>query len=59
MILMENEGTDGFLYIEESTGHLRGSKDGKAPDSQVNDKLCGKRPSGKMNSYPQLSGMVP
>lgn len=42
IILFENEGTDGFLFKEESTGHIRGTKDGKAPDSKVNDELCGK-----------------
>ena len=58
IILFENEGTDGFLYMEESTGHIRGTKDGKAPDSKVDAELCGKYPTGKMNSYPQYSGYL-
>lgn len=58
IILFENEGTDGFLFQEESTGHVRGTKDGKAPDSKVDDELCGKYPTGKMNSYPQYSGYL-
>ena len=58
IILFENEGTDGFLFQEESTGHIRGTKDGKAPDSKVDDELCGKYPTGKMNSYPQYSGYL-
>ena len=58
IILFENEGTDGFLFQEESTGHIRGTKDGKTPDSKVDDELCGKYPTGKMNSYPQYSGYL-
>lgn len=58
IILFENEGTDGFLYMEESTGHIRGIKDGKAPDSKVDAERCGKYPTGKMDSYPQYSGYL-
>ena len=58
IILFENEGTDGFLFQEESTGHIRGTKDGKVPDSKVDDELCGKYPTGKMDSYPQYSGYL-
>ncbi|KAG8525918.1 uncharacterized protein KY384_000680 [Bacidia gigantensis] len=51
IILLENEGTDGFLYTEESTGHVR---DGKDSDKE----LCGQLPTGKMNSYPQYTGYL-
>jgi len=58
IILMENEGTDGFLMIEESTNHTRGFNDGKASAEKLNQELCGLIPTGKMNSYPQYSGYV-
>lgn len=56
VILLENEGTDGFPMIEESTGHTRGVSDGKASTEKVNQELCGQIPTGTMNSYPQLAG---
>lgn len=56
IILLENEGSDGFLFHEEATGHDRGSNDGKASQDVVNKEMCGQIPTGKMNSYPQLSG---
>ncbi|KAL8794848.1 MAG: hypothetical protein Q9182_007584 [Xanthomendoza sp. 2 TL-2023] len=56
IILLENEGTDGFLFHEEATGHDRGSNDGKASQDVVNQEKCGQIPTGKMDSYPQLSG---
>ncbi|KAL8683738.1 MAG: hypothetical protein Q9186_000372 [Xanthomendoza sp. 1 TL-2023] len=56
IILLENEGTDGFLFHEEATGHDRGSNDGKASQDVVNKERCGHIPTGKMDSYPQLSG---
>jgi len=58
IILLENEGTDGFLMIEESTGHYRGFNDGKESADKVNQELCGHIPTGKMNSYPQYSGYL-
>ena len=58
IILFENEGSDGFLFTEESTGHDRGSNDGKASASKVDDERCGKIPTGNMNSYPQYAGYL-
>ncbi|KAL9013021.1 MAG: hypothetical protein Q9173_002246 [Seirophora scorigena] len=49
IILLENEGADGFLFHEEATGHDRGETDGE---------LCGQAPTGKMNSYTQYSGYL-
>ncbi|KAL8782532.1 MAG: hypothetical protein Q9213_005297 [Squamulea squamosa] len=56
IILFENEGTDGFLFHEEATGHNRGQNDGKASEDVVNQERCGQIPTGKMDSYPQLAG---
>lgn len=56
IILLENEGSDGILYIEESTGHVRGTKDNKASPDTIDKELCGQIPTGNMVSYPQLSG---
>ncbi|KAL8855145.1 MAG: hypothetical protein Q9221_000051 [Calogaya cf. arnoldii] len=56
IILLENEGTDGFLFHEEATGHNRGQDDGKVSENVVNRERCGQIPSGKMDSYPQLAG---
>ena len=58
IILFENEGSDGFLFTEESTGHNRGSNDGKASASKVDEELCGKIPTGILNSYPQYAGYL-
>ncbi len=58
IILFENEGSDGFLYIEESTGHVRGTNDGKASASKVDEEKCGKSPTGNMASYPQYAGYL-
>ena len=58
IILFENEGSDGFLFTEESTGHIRGTNDGKASASKVDDELCGKIPTGNMASYPQYAGYL-
>lgn len=58
IILFENEGSDGFLFTEESTGHVRGTSDGKASASKVDDELCGKIPTGNMASYPQYAGYL-
>lgn len=58
IILFENEGSDGFLFIEESTGHTRGTNDGKASADKINQELCGQIPTGKMNSYPQYAGYL-
>ncbi|KAL8737145.1 MAG: hypothetical protein Q9181_001991, partial [Wetmoreana brouardii] len=56
IILFENEGTDGFLFHEEATGHDRGVDDGKVSQDVVNQEKCGQIPTGKMNSYPQWAG---
>ena len=58
VILFENEGSDGFLFQEESTGHIRGTDDGKASASKINEERCGKIPTGKMDSYPQYAGYL-
>ena len=56
IILLENEGSDGFLFQETSTGHIRGTPDGKASAATVDKELCGQIPTGNMVSYPQLAG---
>ena len=56
IILFENEGTDGFLMIDNKTYHVRGNYDGKASDSQVEQELCGIIPHGNIASYPLLTG---
>ena len=56
IILFENEGSDGFLFTEESTGHVRGTNDGKASPAKVDEEMCGKIPTGNMASYPQYAG---
>ncbi|KAL8669708.1 MAG: hypothetical protein Q9168_005707 [Polycauliona sp. 1 TL-2023] len=56
IILLENEGTDGFLFTEEATGHNRGQNDGKVSEDVVNQERCGQIPTGKMDSYPQIAG---
>ncbi|MCJ1419729.1 hypothetical protein MMC32_006085 [Xylographa parallela] len=56
IILFENEGTDGFLMTENTTGHVRGNDDGKASAATVELELCGHIPTGNMASYPQLAG---
>ena len=58
IILFENEGSDGFLFTEESTGHTRGTHDGKASAAKVDQELCGKIPTGNMASYPQYAGYL-
>ena len=58
VILFENEGTDGFLMVEESTGHIRGLNDGNATTAKVNKELCGGIPTGNMASYPQYAGYI-
>ncbi|KAI4131615.1 MAG: hypothetical protein LQ338_001129 [Usnochroma carphineum] len=58
IILFENEGSDGFLFHEEATGHDRGQTDGKASPDTINQELCGQIPTGLMNSYPQMSGYL-
>ena len=56
IIFLENEGSDGFLFIEASTGHSRGTNDGKVSPATVDKELCGQIPTGNMASYPQLAG---
>ena len=56
LILFENEGSDGFLFHEEATGHDRGQNDNKASQDVVNQERCGQIPTGIMNSYPQIAG---
>lgn len=56
VILLENEGSDGILFTEKSTGHVRGTNDGKASAATVDKELCGQIPTGNMVSYPQMTG---
>lgn len=56
VILLENEGSDGILFTEESTGRIRGGNDGKVSKSVVDQELCGQLPTGNMASYPQVAG---
>lgn len=58
IILFENEGSDGFLFVEESTGHVRGTDDGKASASKIDEEKCGKIPTGNMASYAQYAGYL-
>ena len=58
VILLENEGSDGFLFHEPSTGHDRGVKGSKAPTAQIDKELCGQLPTGNMASYPQYAGYL-
>ena len=58
VILLENEGSDGFLFIEETTNHVRGLKDGKVSDDVVDKELCAQIPTGNMASYPQYAGYL-
>ncbi|KAI9718432.1 MAG: hypothetical protein M1812_004153 [Candelaria pacifica] len=55
IILFENEGSWGMLY-EDADGHSRGNKDDGKSTDQVNDELCGRRPTGTVGAYPQLAG---
>lgn len=55
-IFVENESTDGMLFTEESTGHIRGTKDGKAGEATVDRELCRRMSIGNMASYPQTAG---
>lgn len=48
IILLENEGTGGYLFEEETTGHARIHSD---------HELCGQSPNGNMASFPQLAGL--
>lgn len=52
IILLENEGTDGFLFKEESTNHTRGVD--KSPD--LDKELCGQKPTGNIASFAQMAG---
>ena len=56
IILLENEGSEGILFTEESTGHVRGTEDGKSNAANLDKELCGQIPTGNMVSYPQLAG---
>ena len=58
VILFENEGSDGFLFTDQTTGHVRGSDDGKAPKAQVDKEKCGEIPTGNMVSFPQYTGYL-
>lgn len=58
IILFENEGSDGFLFHEEATGHDRGQSDGKISPEILDQELCGQIPTGKMDSYPQMAGYL-
>ncbi|KAL6718639.1 hypothetical protein ACLMJK_002873 [Lecanora helva] len=56
VILLENEGSDGFLFNETKTGHTRGNADSKVSTEQLDRERCGLSPTGSMDSYPQLAG---
>ncbi|KAL8836859.1 MAG: hypothetical protein Q9170_002750 [Blastenia crenularia] len=56
IILFENEGSDGFLFHEEATGHDRGHNDNKVSSDVLDQELCGQIPTGLLNSYPQAAG---
>ena len=58
VILFENEGSDGFLYREEGTGHVRGINDGKATEEKINQERCGQVPTGNVVSWPQNAGYL-
>ena len=58
VILLENEGSDGFLFHDNSTGHDRGVKSSKISAEQINKELCGQIPTGNMASYPQYAGYL-
>lgn len=58
IILFENEGSHGFLFTEESTGHIRGTNDGKTSAAKVDQELCGKISTGNMASYSQYAGYL-
>jgi len=56
IILLENEGSDGFLFVEESTGHVRETSDGKGNTANIDKELCGQMLTSNMAFYPQLAG---
>ncbi len=56
IILLENEGSDGFLFVEESTGHVRETSDGKGNTANIDKELWGQMLTGNMAFYPQLAG---
>ena len=56
IILLENEGTSGFLFTENSTGHVRGVGNSKTSASTTDKELCGQLPHGNLASYPLLAG---
>lgn len=57
IILLENEGSGGFLMKESTTGHIRCGNDSKVSASTTQQEHCGQIPSGNMASYPQLAGL--
>ena len=58
VILFENEGSDGFLFNDTTTGHTRGHDDGKVSKAQLDQELCGKIPTGNLDSFPQYAGYL-
>ena len=59
VILFENEGSDGFLFKDTTTGHVRGHKDGKVSKEQLDKELCGLVPTGIFDSaYAQYAGYL-
>lgn len=59
VILFENEGSDGFLFNDTTTGHARGASDGHQANTATLDKeRCGIIPTGNMASYPQYTGYL-
>ena len=57
VILLENEGSYGFLLKEESTGRTRGCGDADCGSAaKIDAELCGQIPTGSMASYAQVAG---
>jgi hypothetical protein len=56
IILLENEGSDGFLIVEISTGHFQGDHACKVSDAKADQELCGQILHCHTSSYPRLGG---
>ncbi|KAI4180723.1 MAG: hypothetical protein L6R41_007048, partial [Letrouitia leprolyta] len=58
IILLENEGSDGFLMNDPVTKYARGIVDSKVSLDVVNDERYGLIPTGNIISYPQYAGYL-
>jgi len=58
IILMQNEGTSGFLFRVNTSGdvRIRGLSSSGVPQSQVDAENCGIHPTGFQANWPQLAG---